>query len=206
MVSTPISGPNNDKGDRKSPLKTQRMLNLEKQLHETKELVFLVLYLLSKILIKVNQYKNKIESLKSLITATPNTSQLGRIDYSGKLENIETFEQHKQIIKQEVLSQVSGFNLKDSRDQDELSPKSSANIKIVKPIKGGQSTLYFIFSINPLKDKKSSIASQKFFDILKQQYRFNRSFINGIGEGILNKQKQTGTGSKNPNESRNKGV
>ena len=55
--------------------------------------------------------------------------------------------------------------------------------------------------------KKPSIASQKFFDILKQQYRFNRNFVNGIGgESILNKQKQTEKGSKPQSEGKLKGT
>jgi len=177
IISTPTNASN---ATPKSPMKTQRMLNLEKQLHETKELV--------------NQYKNKIESLKSLITSTPNGSQQG---YATKFESVDTFEQHKQIIKQEVLNQVNAKDRRSSRDQDSLSPRSSANVKIVKPIKGGS---------NKEKDKKSSIASQKFFDILKQQYRLNRSFINGIGEGILNKQKQTGSGNKSSNDLKSKGA
>ncbi len=38
IAATP-QGTTPSNGDKKSPVKTQRMINLEKQLHETKELV-----------------------------------------------------------------------------------------------------------------------------------------------------------------------
>lgn len=112
-------------GDKKSPVKTQRMINLEKQLHETKELV--------------NQYKNKIESLKSLITTNPSSTSSAKYEEPEKFENTETFKHHKQIIKQEVLDQVSSKKGMGGMSVPELSPHSANNAKIVKPIKGGQS-------------------------------------------------------------------
>ena len=151
--------------------------------------------------LKVNQYKNKIESLKTLITANTSTTQLIKLDESDKLEYSESFRQHKQNIKQEVLSQVAKKS-NEGDHQGETSPNSATNAKIVKPIKGGNK--------NP-PEKKSSAASQKFFDILKQQYRFNRSFMNNLGEGVLTKQKQqpnTGLsiGPRTPNDGKTKGV
>lgn len=151
----------------------------------------------------MNQYKNKIESLKTLITANTSTTQLIKVEESDKLEYSESFRQHKQNIKQEVLNQVAK-KTNESEHQGESSPSSSAaNAKIIKPIKGGNK--------NPSSEKKSSAASQKFFDILKQQYRFNRSFMNNLGEGILTKQKQQSTtgltlGPKTPSEGKTKGV
>jgi len=147
-------------GDKKSPVKTQRMINLEKQLHETKELV--------------NQYKNKIESLKSLITTNPSSTSSAKYEEPEKYENTETFKHHKQIIKQEVLDQVTSRKGMGGMGVAELSPRSANNAKIVKPIKGGQ-------------NKKPATNNTGYIDVLKQQYRYNKSFVNSIGEGILNK-------------------
>lgn len=47
---TPKANRDHDEGEPKSPLKTQRMINLEKQLHETKELV--IICLLSVLIVK----------------------------------------------------------------------------------------------------------------------------------------------------------
>jgi len=163
-------------GDKKSPVKTQRMINLEKQLHETKELV--------------NQYKNKIESLKSLITTNPSSTSSAKYEESDRFENTETFKHHKQIIKQEVLDQVSSRKGMGGMGVPELSPRSANNAKIVKPIKGGQ-------------NKKPSTSNTGYIDVLKQQYRYNKSFVNSIGEGILNK-KQGSISGKSTMENRPK--
>lgn len=42
---TPKRNGDHDQAEPRSPLKTQRMLNLEKQLHETKELVIIIFFL-----------------------------------------------------------------------------------------------------------------------------------------------------------------
>ena len=40
-------------------------------------------------------------------------------------------------------------------------------------------------------DKKPGTATNTgYIDVIKQQYRYNRSVVNSIGEGVLNKQKQ----------------
>ena len=87
----------------------------------------------------MNQYKNKIESLKSLITTNPSSTTSGKTEEPERYENTDTFKHHKQIIKQEVLDQLSSRKSMGGFAAQELSPRSAANAKIVKPIKGGQS-------------------------------------------------------------------
>jgi len=200
--------------EKKSPLKTQRMINLEKQLHETKELVKKILFSLILILFpKVNQYKNKIESLKTLITTNPSSTQTTfKMEEGEKFENTEYFKHHKEIIKQEVLDQVTNKKGGDGLTSSELSPKNS-NTKLVKPIKGGgQSKNSWPKSNSGILDKdskdnkdKKPPTNQKFFDVLKQQYRYNRTVMGSIGEGVLNKNKtQSGIPSKNQLETKSK--
>ncbi len=97
----------------------------------------------------MNQYKNKIESLKSLITTNPSSNISSRTEEPERFENTETFKHHKQIIKQEVLDQVSNRKNMGGLGAQELSPRSAANAKIVKPIKGGQSKIE-IFTMEKL--------------------------------------------------------
>ena len=127
------------------------------------------------------------------------------------MEDSETFKHHKEIIKQEVLDQVISKK-GESLTSSELSPKSSANLKLVKPIKGGgqvkntiQKSSSGVFEKD--KDKKSAAGNHKFFDVLKQQYRYNRTVMGSIGEGILSKNKaQSGIAGKNQSEVKSKGV
>lgn len=141
----------------------------------------------------MNQYKNKIESLKSLITTNPSSTTSGKTEEPERYENTDTFKHHKQIIKQEVLDQVSSRKSMGGLGAQELSPRSAANAKIVKPIKGGQSKNIFGKASNKNFeiDKKPTTANNTgYIDVIKQQYRYNRSVVNSIGEGVLNKQKQ----------------
>lgn len=144
-----------------------------------------------------------------MITTNPNSTQTTfKMEDSEKIENTDTFKHHREIIKQEVLDQVASRKTGESLTSSELSPKSSANHKLVKPIKGGQSKNTIQKSNSGVLDKdkdKKNPGNQKFFDVLKQQYRYNRTFMGGIGEGILSKNKtQTGVPLKSQPEGKSK--
>jgi len=101
-------------GDKKPQRKTERILNLEKQLHETKDLV--------------NQYKTKIESLKSLISVSTSTNNTGTSFLDKSVVDIQ---KKRDLVKQEVKDNVS----KDSHIE-ELHMKGPQT-RIVKHIRGG---------------------------------------------------------------------
>jgi hypothetical protein len=101
--------------EKKLARKTERILGLEKQLLDTKELV--------------GEYKNKIESLKSLISVSGNTNVPLNQIYTEGMENMD------------LNYQESFLMTPDSKGQSSIHARkpSSNNAKIVKHIRGGQS-------------------------------------------------------------------
>jgi len=117
----------NQLNEKKLARKTDRIMNLEKQLHETKDLV--------------GQYKSKIESLKSLISVS-NTNNIPMHEIWN-----ENYENNDTIVTN--TSQAGGDNkpldvtADDTKHQEESilrkSFSASTSARIVKFIRGGQS-------------------------------------------------------------------
>jgi len=88
----------------------------------------------------VNQYKSKIESLKSLISASSSTNTTANSVFSDK--DNENFRQRKEFIKQEVRENV----LRDPKNMDDIQLRRSlggSSLKIVKHIRGGSKKNFF---------------------------------------------------------------
>jgi len=114
--------------EKKLARKTDRIMNLEKQLHETKDLV--------------GQYKSKIESLKSLISVSNSNNIPMHEIMNENFENVEPISNLSQsdIIKHH-LENTPTDNKGHHHDADSILRKSlssATSARIVKFIRGGQ--------------------------------------------------------------------
>jgi len=110
--------------EKKLARKTERILNLEKQLHETKDLV--------------GQYKGKIESLKALISVSNSNNVPMHEIMSENSENVDPIANMSSNTDSRIDSTIDEHRHHHDDPSMRKSISSATSARIVKFIRGGQ--------------------------------------------------------------------